>query len=131
MYIGSSISKSPTIACIAGAKIEKGAGKAVKFDGSGNIILCDGAGEAAIGILILQTADTVAAGESVTVQISGRGQGLAGGTIAAGDPLAVTATGTITKAAAGNSVIGFAIGAGTENGFVDFIIDRGQLNAGT
>ena len=130
MYIGSSISTSPTFAAVAGAKIEGGAGKAVKFDSSGNIILCSAAGEAALGVLLLQSADTINQGDSVTVQIHGRGQAIAGGTIAAGDMLAVTASGTLTNAAAGNSVVGQALSAATANGFVDFIICRGgQLNA--
>ena len=132
MYIGSSISNSPTFAAAAGAKIEGGAGKAVKFDSSGNIILCSTAGEAAVGFLILQTADTVEQGDSVTVQISARGQALAGGTIAAGDLLAVNASGQVVKAAATNYVVGQAMGAGSANGFVEIIICRGgQLNAGS
>lgn len=131
MFVGSSISTSPTFAGVAGAKIENGAGKAVKFDSSGNIILCATAGEAALGFLLLQTADTINQGDSVTVQISGRGQAVAGGTIAAGDLLAVTTSGTLTKAAGSNYVVGQALTPATENGFVDFIICRGsQLNAG-
>ena len=130
MYIGTSASTSPTFAAVAGAKIEGGAGKAVKFDSSGNIILCSTAGEAALGILLLQSADTINQGDSVTVQIHGRGKAIAGGTIAAGDMLPVTASGTLTKAAAGNSVVGQALSAATADGFVDFIICRGgQLNA--
>lgn len=130
MYIGTSASTSPTFAAMAGAKIEGGAGKAVKFDSSGNIILCSTAGEAALGILLLQSADTINQGDSVTVQIHGRGKAIAGGTIAAGDMLTVTASGTLTKAAAGNSVVGQALSAATADGFVDFIICRGgQLNA--
>lgn len=129
MYIGSSINKSPTFAAVAGAEITKGAGKAVKFDSSGNVILCSSAGEAAIGILIMQTADTVAKGDSVTVQLTGRGQAVAGDTIAAGDMLAVNTDGALVKAAATNYVVGQALAAGTANGFVEVIICRGgQLN---
>ena len=131
-YIGNSVSKSPTIAGVAGAEIKNGAGKAVKFDSSGNIVLCGTAGEAALGVLILQTADTVAVGDSVTVQITNIGVGLAGGTIAAGDLLAVNASGALVKAAATNYVVGQALGAGKENGFVNFVLCRGgQLNSGT
>lgn len=129
MYIGSSINKSPTFAAVAGAEITKGAGKAVKFDSSGNVILCSSAGEAAIGILIMQTADNVAEGDSVTVQITGRGQAVAGDTIAAGDMLAVDTNGALVKAATTNYVVGQALAAGTANGFVEVIICRGgQLN---
>lgn len=129
MYIGTSINKSPVIAGVAGAEITKGAGKAVKFDGSGKIVLCDTAGEAAIGVLIMQTADTVAAGDSVTVQISGRGQAVASDTIAAGDLLSVTTSGTMAKAAATNYVVGQALSAGAANGFMEIILCHGgQLN---
>lgn len=132
MYIGSSINKSPTFAGVAGAEILNGAGKAVKFDTSGNIVLCSTAGEAALGILIMQTADTVEQGDSVTVQISARGQALAGGTIAAGDLLAVNASGQVVKAAATNYVVGQAMCAGSANGLVEIIVCRGgQLNAGS
>ena len=131
MYIGTSTSTSPTFAAVAGAKIEGGAGKAVKFDVSGNVVLCSAAGEAALGVLILQTADVVNEGDSVTVQILGRGQAVAGGAIAAGDMLAVAADGTLTKAAAGNSVVGQALTACTANGFVEFVLCRGgQIAAG-
>lgn len=129
MYIGSSISSSPVIAGVAGAEITKGAGKAVKFDSSGKIVLCDSAGEAAVGILIMQTADLVAVGDSVTVQISGRGQAVASGTIEAGSQLAVTASGTMAKAAATNNVVGMALSAGAANGFMEVILCHGgQLN---
>lgn len=125
MYIGSSISTSPTFAAEAGAKIDAGAGKAVKFDSNGKIILCSTAGEAALGFLILQTADVVEAGDSVTVQIQGSGQVVAGDTIAAGDLLAVNASGQVTKAASGNSVVGQALAAGSAGGLVDIILCRG------
>lgn len=130
MYIGTSVSTSPTFAAVAGAKIEGGAGKAVKFDSDGNVVLCSTAGEAALGVLILQTADTVNQGDSVTVQILGRGQAVAGGAIAAGDLLAVNASGQVVKAAAGNSVVGQALTAGSAGGFVECILCRGgQLAA--
>ena len=117
MFIGSSIDKSPTIALAAGAKIEGGAGKAVKFDGNGDVILCSTAGEAAIGFLILQTADVVEQGDSVTVQTCARGQLAAGGTFAAGDFLAVDANAKLVKAAVTNYVVGQALSAGTAGGF--------------
>ena len=130
MFVGTSINKSPTIAGVAGAKIEGGAGKAVKFDSSGNIILCSTAGEAALGFLILQTADTVNQGDSVTVQICAIGQLAAGGTFVAGDFLAVDANAKLVKAAAGNYVVGQALSAGAAGGFAQVDICKGgQLNA--
>ena len=128
MFIGTSISTSPVIAASAGAAIDNGAGKAVKFDASGNIVLCSAAGEAALGVLILQHADKIAAGDTVTVQIERQGQAVAGDTIAAGDLLAVNASGAVVKAATGNHLIGQALSAGTAGGFVNIQIFKGQLN---
>lgn len=129
MYIGSSVDTSPTFAAIAGAKIDNGAGKAVKFDGSGKIVLCSSAGEAAIGIIIMQTADTVEAGESLTVQIFGRGQAIAGDTFAAGDLLAVDTSGKLVKAVATNYVVAQAMAAGAADSIVEVLLCRGgQLN---
>lgn len=129
MFIGTSISTSPVIAAAAGAAIDNGAGKAVKFDASGNIVLCSVAGEAALGVLILQHADKIATGDTVTVQIERQGQAVAGGTIAAGDLLTVAATGAVVKAATGNYVLGQALSAGVAGGFVNIqIFKGGQLN---
>ena len=125
MFIGSSTSTSPVFAALAGAAIEKGAGKAVKFDASGNIVLCSAAGEAPVGILILQTADKVAMGDSATVQIRGLGQAIAGGTIAAGDLLSVDASGRVAKATSGHYVIGQAMSAGAAGGIISIDIFKG------
>lgn len=129
MYIGASINNSPTIAAPAGAVIQNGAGKAVKFDATGNIVLCSTAGEAALGILILQHADEVKAGDIVTVQIKDIGKVVAGGAIAPGALVTTDANGKFVTAATGNYVIGQAMGAGVADGFLDIqIIKGGQLN---
>lgn len=129
MYIGSSVDTSPTFASVAGAKIENGAGKAVKFDGSGKIVLCSSAGEAAIGIVIMQTADVVETGESLTVQVSGRGQAIAGDTFVAGDMLAVDTSGKLVKAAATNYVVAQAMTAGAADSVAEVLLCHGgQLN---
>ena len=136
--IGTSISTSPTITGIAASDITNGAGKAVKYDENGKIVLCSTAGEAMLGVIILQTADTVKAGESVTIQTCCKGKAVAGGDIKAGDLLAVDASGTFTKAAAGNQIVGQAIidkaastGAAWTAGaiFGIEILKGGQLNA--
>lgn len=129
-YIGSSVSTSPTIAVAAGAKIENGAGKAVKFDSTGRVVLCSVEGEEAIGILILQTADAVEIGESVTVQITGQSVAKHGTEIKAGQPLMVNTLGNVATAADGKFVIGYALESapGTE-GLVKILIDRGYKPA--
>lgn len=129
MFIGTSISTSPVIAASAGAAIENGAGKVVKFDASGNIVLCSTAGEAALGVLILQHVDKIAVGDTVTVQIERQGQAVAGGTIAAGDLLTVDANGAVVKAATGNYIIGQALSSVGAGGYVNIqIFKGGQLN---
>lgn len=131
MFIGTSISTSPTIAGVAGAAIEKGAGKAVKFDATGGIVLCNAAGEAAIGFLILQTNDAVAKGDSVTVQVCARGQVYAGAAVKAGDLLSVDANAKVvpatagTTAAVGTYVIGQALEAGVADGLVHIDVFKG------
>jgi len=57
--IGTSINNSLTLTGIAAADIAGGAGKAVKYDENGKIVLCNNTGEPMLGILILQTAETV------------------------------------------------------------------------
>lgn len=136
--IGTSINGSATISGIAGADIANGAGKAVKYNGDGEIVLCSAAGEAMLGILILQTADAVKEGESLTVQTCCKGKALAGGAIKVGDLLAVDANGAFVKAAAGDHVVGQAVidkaastGAAWKAGsiFGIEILKGGQLNA--
>ena len=128
-YIGSSISVSPTIAGTAAAAIENGAGKAVKYDTNGKIVLCSTAGESALGFLILQTDDKVEAGDTLTIQIFGIGMAVAGGTVAAGDLLAVNASAQVVKAADGNHIIGQALPVST-GGFISIqMLKGGQLNA--
>lgn len=136
--IGTSLNSSQALTGIAAADILSGAGKAVKYNDDGQIVLCGAAGEAALGILILQTAETVKAGESVTIQTSGKGKAVAGGEIKAGDLLAVDAKGALVKAEAGNHVVGQAIidkaastSAAWSSGaiFGVEILKGGQLNA--
>lgn len=107
--IGTSINSGATLTGVAAADITNGAGKAVKYNGDGEIVLCSTAGEVMLGILILQTADVVKEGESLTVQTCCKGKALAGGDIKAGDLLAVDANGAFVKAEAGNHVVGQAI----------------------
>lgn len=125
-YIGSSVNTSPTIVGNATTAIQNGAGKAVKFDASGGIVVCGTAGEAAVGFLILQTAGEVAAGESVTVQTCCKGKAIAGAAVAAGDMLSVDASGKVVKATTG-FLVGQALSAATKDGFVDIEIIKGGI----
>lgn len=94
----------------AGADLSAEANKylAVKFDGSGDIVLA-GAGEAAIGFLFNLPSDT----ETVEIATEGGGAlGVAGGTVTAGDFLKSDANGKLVVAAsAGDLVIARAMKA--------------------
>ena len=110
-YLATSINESPVVAMKAGAAITDVRGKAVKFDASGNVILCV-AGDAALGIGILTNDQNIAVGGDVTVQVKDMGLVLAGAaTIKAGDELASDANGKLIKATDGQNVIAIALEA--------------------
>lgn len=116
MYIGATINESPVIAGIAGAAISAGAGKAVKRDGNGKIVLCSAAGELAEGILLLDTPDSVAVDEEITVQIKAIGQAIAGAQISAGAEVTTNADGKLVPAVAATfSVAGAVATVATKN----------------
>ena len=110
MFLGTAINNSATIAGTAGATITTGAFLAVRFDGSGNIILA-AAGGNALGILVATTPATVAAGEGVTVQVKDIGRWMSGAAIAAGAELAPNAAGQAVTAVATNHVLAVALEA--------------------
>lgn len=115
-YFGASINEQPVLAELAGAQIESGAGKAVKYDTDGNVVLA-GADEAICGVLIMQTEETVLAGDIVTVQFKDIGIVAAGGEIKKGDALSVDANGAFVKASDGEAVAR-ALENGTEGTFI-------------
>jgi hypothetical protein len=120
-FIGTSINQSPTFAAIATSAISNGAGKAVKFDANGQIVLCSTLGEAAIGILIMQTPSEVAAGDSVTVQVKDICPAIAGGPFMAGDFLTVDATGKFVKATAATITVSGAVGSVSGQNYISAI----------
>ena len=115
-YFGASINEQPVLAEVAGADIELGSGKAVKYDTDGNVVLA-GADEAICGVLIMQTEEKVPAGDIVTVQFKDIGIVAAGGDFVKGDALSVDANGAFVKAADGKAVAR-ALEAGTAGTFV-------------
>lgn len=130
MFIGSSASMSPTITAIAAAKIENGAGKAVKLAGNGKVTLCTTAGEEAIGFLILQTADVVNEGDSVTIQIMGQATVLCNTTVTNGTAVMVNTNGAVIPATDGKFIIGYALEYKADGaGLLHILIDRGYKPA--
>ena len=115
--MNANISESPTIAEVAGAALTGAAALAVKYDANGKIVLA-GAGEHALGILPLDTADTVAANARVTV-INKQGvttHWKAGATFAKGAELTPDAAGKAAVATTGNYIIAVALEAATSVG---------------
>lgn len=114
-YLATSINESPVISEKAGATIADVRGKGVKYDSNGNVVLCSTANEKVIGVGIMTNDQNLAAGADVDVQIKDIGVVLAGGTIAKGDELGVTATGAFAKTTTGH-VAAIALEAATAAG---------------
>lgn len=115
-YTSTGINTSATIVGAAGAPITGVAGKAVKFDGTGNVVLGSVAGEAVIGIALLTNATDIKKGEDVDIQIKDIGKAVVGGTVAKGAELAVHTDGTLITATTGQFVIATALDAATKAG---------------
>lgn len=108
MYINSGINSSPTIAEKAGAALNNAACLAAKYDGNGNVVLT-GAGNHAVGILIPETPDAVAQGDTLTLQVKDIGYWKAGATFTKGTELTPDANGKAVAAAAGNFILAVAL----------------------
>lgn len=114
-YLATSINESPVISEKAGATIADVRGKGVKYGADGNVVLCSTANEKVIGVGIMTNDQNLAAGADVDIQIKDIGVVLAGGTIAKGDELGVTATGAFAKTTTGH-VAAIALEAATAAG---------------
>lgn len=111
--IGTATNSSPYLAAPAAAAIENGKNHFVTLGENGVSLATAGA---AVGILLPDTEDKVAAGEYVTVQIKDRALIQTGGAITAGDPVASDATGCAVKAEAEKFVVGYAMESATAAG---------------
>lgn len=108
-YFGASMNQSPVVAEKAGKEIKNGAFLAVKYDDDGNIVLCDKAGETALGILLPDTAEEISQGNELTIQIKDIGLAKAGGVFKKGAPLTTDAQGKLVEAASGSFILGYAL----------------------
>lgn len=111
-YFGNSVDTQPVIAETAGAAIENGAFRAVKYDANGAVVPVATAGEQIAGVVVAETEENIAIGGDVTVQVSGTARMLAGGAIKKGEIVAVDALGKAVKAVTNNTIIGIAREAG-------------------
>lgn len=108
-YFGASVNQSPVIAERAGEAMKNGAFLAVKYDDDGSIILCNKAGETALGLLLPDTAEEISQGNELTVQIKDIGLARAGGVFKKGAPLTTDAQGKLVEAAGGSFILGYAL----------------------
>lgn len=109
--MNASINNSPVVTAPAAAAMAPASGLsglAVKYDASGHFVLA-GDGDAAVGVLLSTTDDSVAAGDDLTAQIKDIGLMMAGAAIAPGNEIAVNASGTGVVAAAGKNILGYAL----------------------
>lgn len=116
-YFGLGINQSATISMEAAADIENARFLAVKFDENGKAAVC-GAGENAIGLLLVENDEKVSAGSAVTVQVKDMGRWVAGAEIKAGDELTSDAEGKATVAESGKFITAIALTEATNVGDV-------------
>lgn len=125
-YMTNAVNTSPTMTAKAGAAVGDIRGLAVKFDASGNLVPA-GSGEECIGIALITAGDPngkVEMGDNVDFQIFGSGLGKAGAAVKAGDNLASDGAGKLTKAAAGDFIIGTATRSASGGAMVPFLMWR-------
>lgn len=119
-YLTTSINESSVIVGTAASAIADVRGHAVKFNASGDVVLC-GAGEIPLGIGIMTMGDqgAIAQGEEFTIQHKAIGLVAAGGEIAKGANLSTDANGAFVTATTGGSptpVVAIALEAAAASG---------------
>lgn len=119
-YLATGINESPVITQPAASAITDVRGRAVKFNGSGAVVLA-GAGDTPLGIGLMTCGDegAIAAGADVDIQYKDIGYVCAGGSITAGANLSVGANGVFVTATTGGSataVVGIALGTASGSG---------------
>lgn len=125
VFQNSQVNDTATITEKAGTAIDDVRGRLVKYNASGDVVLCE-AGDAPIGVAIVTNSATHVQGEFVDVQIRYNGLVMAGAAIAKGDALASDANGKAVKATAGAATIGIALeSAKGADSIIRFALARG------
>lgn len=116
-YLATSINESPVIVGTAASAITDVRGHAVKFNASGQVVLCS-AGDIPLGIGIMTMGDqgAIAQGEEFTIQHKDIGLVAAGGAIAAGANLSVGADGVFVTTSGQAAVVAIALEAAAASG---------------
>lgn len=136
-YRGAQFNQSLTIVEQAGANIEDVRNLIMKYDDNGNVVPATAGSDIPVGIALIetgcnditgQTSGKVVTGDNVDILIKDRGVCLAGAAIMKGQEVAAGANGLAAPAAAGNYVLGFALGNANEGDYLEVQIAKYQKN---
>lgn len=136
-YRGAQFNQSLTIVEQAGAAIEDVRNLIMKYDDNGNVVPATAGTDIPVGIALIETgynditgktSGYVAAGDNVDILIKDRGVCLAGAAIKKGQEVAAGADGLAAVAAAGDYVLGFALGNANEGDYLEVQISKYQKN---
>ena len=109
-YLATGINESPVIAQPAASAITDVRGRAVKFNGSGAIVLA-GAGDTPLGIGLMTCGaeGAIVAGADIDIQYKDIGYVYAGAAITAGASLSVDANGAFIPATSSTAAVAVAL----------------------
>lgn len=136
-YRGAQFNQSVTIVEQAGAAIEDVRNLIMKYDDNGNVVPATAGTDIPVGIALIetgynditgQTSGKVKVGDNVDILIKDRGVCLAGAAINKGQEVAAGANGLAAPAAAGNYVLGYALGNANEGDYLEVQISKYQKN---
>ena len=136
-YRGAQFNQSVTIVEQAGAEIEDVRNLIMKYDDNGNVVAATAGTDIPVGIALIETglnditgkeAGKVKVGDNVDILIKDRGVCLAGAAIKKGQEVAAGAGGLAAVAAAGDYVLGFALGNANEGDYLEVQISKYQKN---
>lgn len=136
-YRGVQFNQSATIVELAGAKIEDVRNLIMKYDDNGNVVPATAGTDIPVGVALIetgynditgQTSGMVEVGDNVDILIKDRGVVLAGAAIKKGQEVAAGANGMAAVAAAGDYVLGFALGNANEGEYLEVQISKYQKN---
>ena len=136
-YRGVQFNQSATIAELAGAKVEDVRNLIMKYDDNGNVVPATAGTDIPVGVALIESglnditgpnAGMVEVGDQVDILIKDRGVVLAGAAIKKGQEVAAGANGLAAVAAAGDYVLGIALGHANEGDYLEVQILKYQKN---
>lgn len=136
-YRGAQFNQSISIVEQAGAAIEDVRNLIMKYDDNGDVIPATAGTDIPLGVATIesgynditgQTSGKVEVGDQVDILIKDRVVVLAGAAIKKGQEVSAGANGMAAVAAAGNYVLGFALGNANEGDYLEVQISKYQKN---